>query len=76
MTIEKRIIFSIEELQDTAKAYEHFLSWIETSPSAKTEKKFIGERIDLTHVPKSFDYDRVEELELWCIRKITNTNIT
>jgi hypothetical protein len=65
LALEKRINFSLEELVDTSKAYDHFLSFLNSGGREEEGTLFRGRRVDVTTLPQYFEYDRVEELELW-----------
>ncbi|CAG5115968.1 unnamed protein product [Candidula unifasciata] len=67
LTLERRVIFSVENKDVCSPAYEHFLANLEDlvtvdeGPVSFTAKKYSAD------LPQFFHYQRVKELELWKI---------
>ncbi|KAK3730372.1 hypothetical protein QZH41_020668, partial [Actinostola sp. cb2023] len=61
LSIEKRINFTLDDLDVACPAYDHFIQTIETLQSDKI--------LQVRRIPavfaQYFDYERVKELELW-----------
>jgi len=68
LSIEKRINFTLEWLEATCKAYDHFRSLFEDEAAMQHSpdpKAFVGRCIPLEDIPQHFEYERVKELEIW-----------
>lgn len=63
LALEKRINFSLDELDVSSFAHDHFLDCLEI---LKETEEFDCQQLE-TSFPKCFDYTRTKELELWQI---------
>ncbi|EDV27326.1 uncharacterized protein TRIADDRAFT_21429 [Trichoplax adhaerens] len=63
VAMEKRINFTLIDLEETAPAYNHFLSSLDEL-IVKNDCKLTAQRIDISF-PQYFQYERVKQLELW-----------
>lgn len=82
IAIEKRINFTLEDLAPTSKAYAFLFSFPKVPPLSFgfsisydfATSFFVGhglqaKRIPLSSIAQCFEYERVDELELWHIVK-------
>ncbi|GMH37121.1 hypothetical protein BSKO_04994 [Bryopsis sp. KO-2023] len=70
MALEKRMNFTIEDLEARAPAYEHLMEFIATKePSDQPDagKMFFGHPIPIDDVPKKLGFERTSDLELWIL---------
>jgi len=70
LSIEKRINFTLEDCAPTSPAYDYFRTFfaVEENGDLEETKLFFGHRIPLDF-PQYFAYERVDELELWEIKR-------
>jgi len=67
ISIEKRVNFTIEDLDVSSHAYDHFrtnLANLNSSHAGKSTRIYEVEQLN-TNFPKYLDYERPKELELW-----------
>ncbi|PIK35250.1 putative methyltransferase-like protein 22 [Apostichopus japonicus] len=63
IALEKRINFSLDDLDVSSPAHDHFLQWVEV---LKKTEGFDCRQMK-TSFPKRFNYTRTKQLELWQI---------
>ena len=65
VSLEKRLNFTLSDLDVACPEYDHFRSCLNDLQS--TNERFCVSDISITSLPKYFEYDRVEQLEIWQI---------
>ncbi|XP_046863869.1 methyltransferase-like protein 22 isoform X2 [Xenia sp. Carnegie-2017] len=66
VSLEKRIIFTLEALDVVSPAYDYFIKKLEKLSKENENLKVHFKKLD-TNIPQYFNYLRVNELELWMI---------
>lgn len=66
ISLEKRVNFTLEDLAPASPAYQYFVHCLSQNytDGYGRRMKFIAKRLP-TDFPHCFDYERVEQLELW-----------
>ncbi|KAJ3279139.1 Methyltransferase-like protein 22 [Borealophlyctis nickersoniae] len=68
LSLERRIVFSIEDRDAVAPAMDYFLNTLEAVNVDREERQVPTvryEKVDLDNVEKWFEYERTKEMELW-----------
>ncbi|XP_022095492.1 methyltransferase-like protein 22 isoform X2 [Acanthaster planci] len=73
IALEKRLNFTIEDLNVTCKAYDHFQLHINRLVSSQ-DVKYCVEQLPV-NFPQCFQYCRTEQLELWKMNLVREKNI-
>lgn len=68
ISIEKRINFTIKYMRPVCENYEYFRTFIDVEGELG-DKIFVGKQIHKTSTSKYLAYERVDDLELWEIKK-------
>ena len=67
VALERRIVFTMEEMAERAPAYEHWRGLFDCAAAF-----FVGERVDVAALPQAVappgGLARSRQLELWCLR--------
>jgi predicted nicotinamide N-methyase len=74
LSTEKRINFTLEELAPSSPAHQYFMNCLEATYLTDDSKcvSFESSQLLLSSLPQSFDYERVNELEIWQIKVAIN----
>jgi len=66
LSIEKRINFTLDDLKETATAYDHFRSMFSTTRDTMKSSPFnlLGRQLPIDF-SACFDYERTAHLEVW-----------
>lgn len=68
ISTEKRLNFTLEDMDITCKEYDHFKQGLENLLSA-FNPSLAMHRIDMTKIPQYCQYDRTSQLEVWELEK-------